>query len=67
MHFIKLNEVQPHSEPTLLRINIEQIVAVRTNEDGETEVYTVDGSEFQVEESEEYIMEQLDEFYEQAE
>lgn len=67
MHFLRLNEVNECSEPTSLRINIEKIVAVRTNEEGETEVWTDDGSEFTVEENEEYIMEQLDEFYEQAE
>ena len=67
MHFLRLNEVHDNCEPTSLRINIEKIVAVRTNEDGETEVYTDDASEFTVEENEEYIMKQLDEFYEQAE
>ena len=67
MHFLRLNEVHECSKPTSLRINIEKIVAVFTNEEGETEVWTDDASEFTVEESEEYIMEQLDEFYEQAE
>lgn len=61
--FIKLNEIQENSEPTLLCISIEKIIAVRTDEYEETEVITDDGSSFSVEESVESIMEELDEYY----
>ena len=59
--FIKLHEVHENCESTLLALRKDNVEAVYT-EDGETHIET-ESSEFVVEESVEYVIEQLD-YYE---